>query len=319
MKRALYFAVIYLASLLVGTLVFATFFMLSCNLTMFVTGLSSSFFSIHFFTTGILLSIPLVCVITQILLILYMIRHPKSQLISLIMYAIFGVFSWLVLIPTDLKLIARYESDNLSPRIEATSPGIFRKESNGVFYFSRLNDDGTADGIFLDTTGYLGQEGAVLPLFNFSVKTESAYPYSDILIKNSLQPSPLVIYPFAVYTSILTAAQYSSSLGFLSWLAFASLGLALLAVYGIQFLSSWKLANVACVITAAAAVAMINYFYYMNYLPEVLKEVAQKLSEFTGAKDPLIILINFIISVLFIGFGIFMGIYRLNGSWESEE
>lgn len=320
MKRALYLAVIYLASMFVGTLVFATLFMFSCNLTMFVTGLPSSFFSLHFFMTGILLSLPLVCIIVEILLVLYLIRHPKHQLISLIMYVVFGVATWLVLIPTDFKLISRYESDVVSSRIEASSAGVFRKESNGVFYFSKINEDKTADGVFLDTTGYLGQEGAVLPLFNFSVKTESAYPYSDIIIKNSLQPSSLVIYPFSVYNAIITAGQYSASLGFFAWLAFASLGLALLSVYGIQFASSWKLANVACVITAAAAIIMINYFYYMNFLPDVLKEVASKLAEFSGLKDPLIILINIILSIIFIGFGVFMGIYRLKGNvLESNE
>ena len=96
------------------------------------------------------------------------------------------------------------------------------------------------------------------------------------------------------------------------------MGLALLAVYGTQFLSSWKLANVACVIISAVAVLVINYLYYMNIMPGIFKELAGKLSNFTGLKDPLIVLINLIISLLCIGIGIFMGIYRLKGV-ESEE
>lgn len=321
MKRALYFAVIYLASMFVGTIVFATLFMFSCNLNMFVTGLSVSIFSLHFFMTGVLLSIPLVCILIQILLILYIIRHPKSQVISLIIYSVFGLISWLVIIPMDLKLVSRYESDAISSRIEASSTGIFRKEANGVYYYTRIEEDGTADGLFLDTTGYLGQEGAVVPLFDIPVKNESAFPYSDILIKNSLQPPVLVTYPLSIYNALLTAAQYSSSLGILAWLAFASMGLALLAVYGIQFMSSWKLANVAFVICSAFAILFINYLYYMNILPDILKEIAVKLSGFTGLKDPLIVLINIIIALLCVGIGIFMGIYRLKGVsiMESEE
>lgn len=321
MKRALYFAVIYLASMFVGTIVFATLFMFSCNLNMFVTGLSVSIFSLHFFMTGVLLSIPLVCILIQILLILYIIRHPKSQVISLIIYSVFGLISWLVIIPMDLKLVSRYESDAISSRIEASSTGIFRKEANGVYYYTRIEEDGTADGLFLDTTGYLGQEGAVVPLFDIPVKNESAFPYSDILIKNSLQPPVLVTYPLSIYNALLTAAQYSSSLGILAWLAFASMGLALLAVYGIQFMSSWKLANVTFVICSAFAILFINYLYYMNILPDILKEIAVKLSGFTGLKDPLIVLINIIIALLCVGIGIFMGIYRLKGVsiMESEE
>ena len=321
MKRALYFAVIYLASMFVGTIVFATIFMFSCNLNMFVTGLPVSFFSLHFFMTGTLLSIPLVCILIQILLILYVIRHPGCQILSLIIYAVFGLVSWIFIIPMDLKLISRYESDVVSSRIVASSTGIFRKESNGVYYYTRINEDGTADGLFIDTTGYTGQEGAVVPLFDIPVKNESAFPYSDILIKNSLQPPLLVTYPLSVYNALLTAAQYSASLGFLAWLAFASMGLALLTIYGTQFLSSWKLANVACVITSAFVILFINYLYYMNILPDILKELAEKLSNLTGLKDPLIVLINVIIALLCTGAGIFMGIYRLRGVsiMESEE
>ena len=93
MKRVLYFAVIYAASFLIGTLVFATLFMFSCNLTMFVTGLPGSFFSLDFFLHGVLLSVPLVCVVIQILLILYLIRHPNCQLISFVLYVVFGLFA----------------------------------------------------------------------------------------------------------------------------------------------------------------------------------------------------------------------------------
>lgn len=321
MKRVLYFAIIYLASIVIGTLIFATLFMFSCNLNMFVTGLPSSFFSLHFFMTGILLSVPLVCVLIQILLVLYIIRHPKCHILSLIIYALFGLLSWLVFIPIDIKLISRYESDVVSSRVEASSAGVFRKEASGVYYYTRIDDDGSADGLFLDTTGYLGQEGAVLPLFDVSVKNESAFPYSDILIKNSLQPPLLVTYPLSIYNALLTAGSYSSSLGFLAWLAFASMGLALIAVYGIQFLSSWKLANVVSVIVCAFGVLFINYLYYMNILPELLKELSTKLSNLTQIKDPLIILINILITLVFIVFGIFMGIYRLRGSsiLESDE
>ena len=321
MKRVLSFAVIYIASMLVGTFIFATLFMFSCNLTTFVTGLPASFFSLHLFMTGIFLSVPLVCVLIQVLFVLYLIRHPKSQIVSLIMYAIFGLVSWLVLIPMDLELIARYDSDTVSSRVEASSAGVFRKEASGIFYYSHIDEDGTADGVFLDTEGTFNQEGTVVPLFDVTVKNESAFPYSDILLKDSLQPPALVIYPMQVYSALLTAAQYSSSLGIFAWLAYASLGLALLSIYGLQFASSWKLASVSVVVSAAGVIIFVNYLYYMSILPSVFKEVAAKLAELTGAKDPLIVLTNLIIAALLLVFGVFMGIYRLKGTsvLESEE
>ena len=321
MKRALYFVIIYLVSLLVGTLVFATLFMFSCNLSMFVTGSATSFFSLHFLMSGIMISFPLVAVLTQILLILYMIRHPKNQLISMILYLIFGALSWLLLIPTDLKLITRYEADSIHARVEATSSGIFRKEKNGIFYYSRIDEKNRADGIFIDTTGSLGTQGTVMPFFDSPVSNESAFPYSDSLIKDSLQVPKLVTYPLAIYNAILTSANYSVSLGIFAWLGFASLGLALLAMYSVQFASSWKLANVAILITVTLCIVLVNYLYYMNILPDILREISFKLTEFSGIKDSLIIAINLLISVLLFIFGIFMGIYRLRGNalLESEE
>ena len=321
MKRVLSFAAIYIVSMILGTFCFATLFMFSCNLMMFVTGLPASFFSLHYFMTGIFLSVPLVCALIQILFILYTIRHPKNQFVSLVMYLLLGVVSWLVLIPMDLELINRYESDTVSARVEASSAGVFRKEASGIFYFSRIEDDGTADGVFIDTEGALNREGAVVPLFDFTVKNGSAFPYSDILVKDSLQPPELVMYPMQVYSALLTAAQYSASLGFFNWLAFASLGFALLSVYGLQFMSSWKLASVTCAVTAAAVIVFANYLYYMNILPSVFKEVAEKLSELIGVKDPLIVLANLIIAALLAVFGVFMGIYRLRGAsvLENEE
>ena len=130
MKRALYLTVIYLASMFIGTLVFATLFLLSCNLSMFVTDLSSTFFSLHFFTIGLLISFPIVCILVQVLLVLYFIRHPGKQILSLVLYAVFGLLSWIAFIPTDMKLLTKYYDghDILSARVSAVSSGVFREE-----------------------------------------------------------------------------------------------------------------------------------------------------------------------------------------------
>jgi len=58
----------------------------------------------------------------------------------------------------------------------------------------------------------------------------------------------------------------------------------------------------------------------MNIMPDFFKEIAFKLSELTGAKDPLIILINLIITAVFAVFGLFMSLYRFgNSNSEIEE
>ena len=352
MKRIISFFLIYIGAMLFLTLGFAILFMFSCNLTSFVTGVSSSFFSLNFFMTGILTSLPLVCVIVHVLLIFYLIRHPSQRIISTVLYAALGVLSWLIIIPADLNLMAHYEKDTVNTRVEKTSAGVFRKEENGVYYYSRIyetpenfitknpskivlykqknpnqqaepkktdlakkdsqkNQMGAlADGIFIDTVGLSNKEEAIIPFFAQPVKNESAFPYSDILIKNSLEPPFLVTYPLAIYNALLTSASYASSLGFFAWLLFASLGLTLLSIYGVQFLSSWKFANVISVIFALVVVVLANYFYYMGVLPDRLKDFSLKLSNLTGIKDSFIVLANLVFSAIFIIFGVFMGIYR---------
>ena len=360
MKRVLSFFVIYIGAMVFLTLAFATLFMFSCNLTSFVTGLSSSFFSLNFFMRGILTSVPLVCVIVHALFIFYLIRHPSKKILSTILYAALGALSWFIIIPADLNLISTYEKNSEPTRIEASSPGIFRNEENGVYYYSRIYEnpesfitknpskiilytqknqksdsdaeknlshkhleDGKspslADGVFIDTTGLSDNEEAIIPFFGVEVKNESAFPYSDILIKNSLETPFLVTYPLAIYNALLTAASYATSLGFFAWLMFASLGLALLSVYGVQFLSSWKFANVISVICALALVVLVNYFYYMGILPDQLKDFSTKFANLTGLKDSFIVLVNLIFSAIFIIFGFFMGIYRFGTASDDTD
>lgn len=318
MKRALSFIIIYVASMTAGSLLLATLFMCSCNLTMLVTGLRSFFFSPQLFLTGLLTSFPLVCVLTHILLVLYVIRHPAKKIVSLILYAALGAVSWLVLIPADLHLISRHENDIVSTRTDASSAGFFRAEDNGIVYYSRVGD-GTADGLFIDTVGVKSQENKVVPFFNAPIKNDSAFPYSDILIKNSLRPPLLVAHTLAVYSSLLAVARHSHSLGFFAWLAFASVGLALLSVYGLQSASSWRLANVIFVMCATFAILALNYLYYQNIMPDALRDAAAKLAEFTGAKDSLVIIINLFISAVFIVSGVFMGIYRYGTAVSDSE
>ena len=313
MKRALSLGIVFFGSCIVGTILFAVLFMFSCDLSMFVTGLSSSFFSLHFFLTGLLIAFPLACIISQVLFVLYLIRHHGGMLLPLIMHIVFGLMIWLLFIPVDLHLISRYGSDDISTRVSETSAGVFRKEDHGIFYYSRVSEEGLTDGIFIDTSGFLGQEGSVIPFFDVPFNNESAFPYSDIIIKNSIQPPAIVTFPLTIYGAVLTAAQYSESSGFLHWLAFASMGLALIAVFGVQFASSWKLASASSVVSTAIAIIFINYLYYMNIMPGLFKEISAKLSQVFGAKDPLIILINLFLFVLLVVFGVFMGIYRERG------
>lgn len=314
MKKALSIICIYILVCVFCTAALATLFMFNADILSYVTDVPSKLFSLDAFLYGLAVSFPLTSSAALFAVVLLMIRNRGSQILSLIFYVALGAATWLFLIPFSLSSLSDFESQNASAnfRKAATSAGIFREYENGVFYNSRILENGNADGIFIDTTGFLGEEGKITSFYDSPVNNEAAYPYSDILIKNALEPPKYVTYPLAVYTSLLTAAENSYRNGWSSWLCFASFALALLATYGLQFLSSWRLCSALSVATGQILIVFVNYFYYMGYFPSGLKQLEPIISKVIPVSDgnSLILAVNFLIAALLVLFGIVMGIYR---------
>lgn len=319
MKKSFTLIGLYFLLLVFGTALFASIFMISADLTTVVTGQNISFFSLPFFLEGIQLSFPLACMVSFVLLIMYLIRHPGKQIAAMITYAVLGILTWTVMLPIDLKSFETSDDVVAKARKLTTSTGVFRKEGRGVYLFTNINEDGTVAGVYIDVNGFSDPDGNVLTFERLEVQNENAFPYSDVLIKDSIQPPQFVTYPLAVYSSILIAAENSCSKGFFSWLCFASIGFALLSVYGIQFFSSWKLASALNVLTAALVIVFINYFYYIDFYPNALKEFSNFLSKYLTVNDPLIVFINILLGILMILYGIAMGFYRNKLPDGSEE
>lgn len=222
--------------------------------------------------------------------------------------------TWIVLIPLSLGFLSDLEAENENQNFQSqtTSTGIFRENESGVFYNSRILENGNADGIFIDTSGLSENEEKIIRFYDSPVNNNEAYPYSDILVKNALKPPKYVTYPLEVYTSLLIAAENSHRSGFFAWLFFASFGLALAATYGLQFLSSWRLCSALFVAIGQILIVFINYFYYMGFFPSGLKQLESLISENFpfSIENSLILAVNILISLILVAFGIVMGIYR---------
>ncbi len=301
-----------------GTAVLATLFMFNSDMMSYVTDVSSPLFSLDSFLCGICISFPVVGVAALVSIILFMIRNRKKQLASLAAYVCLGLLTWLVLIPVSLGFFSKFESDENSLRVNKTSAGLFREDARGISYYSRILENGNADGIFIDVSGLLGERGKLSSFYDFPVTNDSAYPYSDILIKNALQPPKYVTYPISLYSSLIIAASNMNYSGFFSWLLFASFGLALLSTYGVQFFSSWRLVSAFSVVAAQILIVFVNYFYYMGYFPPALRQLNMRLSGFVPFENPLILLVNFVIAAILLFYGLAMGIYRYKKSEEAQ-
>lgn len=300
-----------------GTAILATLFMFNADMMSYVTDVPSSLYSLDSFLCGLCISFPVVGAASLVSIILFMIRNRKGQLASLATYICLGLLTWLVFIPVSLGLFSKFEAKETSLRVTKTSAGLFREDASGVSYYSRILENGNADGIFIDVSGLLGEGGKLSSFYDLPVTNDSAYPYSDILIKNALQPPKYVTYPIALYSSLIIVAANTNYSGFFSWLLFASLGLALLSTYGVQFFSSWRLASAFSVIASQILIVFVNYFYYMGYFPSGLRQLNARLSDFVSFENPLILLINFLIAAVLLFYGLAMGIYRYKKSGDS--
>lgn len=322
MKKAFHIILIYLLVCVFGTAALAALFMFNQDMHSYVTDVPSKLFSLQSFLCGASVSFPLTASAALFAVILLMIRNRKNQILSLVIFVCLAAATWIFLIPLSLDFLSDLEAENENQNFQSqtTSIGIFRENESGVFYNSRILENGNADGIFIDTSGLSGNEEKIIRFYDSPVNNSEAYPYSDILVKNALEPPKYVTYPLEVYTSLLTAADNSHRFGFFAWLFFASFGLALAATYGLQFFSSWRLCSALSVATGQILIVFINYFYYMGFFPSSLKQLESLISENLpfSIENSLILAINILISLILVAFGIVMGIYRTRKANLSE-
>ncbi len=314
MKTAVSFIFSFIMMCLVGTVFTALIFMAGKNLMYLVAGQPLSFFSLDFFLQGLFVMFPLICVIAQLLLILYIIRHPAGQILPFIMFTIISFCSWVILIPCDMQLADSYIKKSAVEEKPAPpmTPGYFREEVGGVYYYTRLLENGNADGVLLDVNDRYGsRKGGVYKFYDQKTANASAVPYADVLVKKAVEPSGMISYPMKVYNTLIDTAMKSWKSGFSTWLAFASLGLAFYALYGLQFASSWRLLNSFLILLFGNGISYLNYLIYIEkFFPEFVLAVTEKVS-FISGPNPFIVLVNLVLFIIFAVYGVVMRIYRL--------
>ena len=320
MKTSLSFLISYILVCVAGTLLCASFFMFVKELSYFIVGQTLPLFSLDFFLRGVFYSFPGVCMVTQLLLVLYIIRHPANHFFPLITYTILAIVSWAVLIPCNFKLFDAYEKVADTGSVKTVlSTDYFREDCGGVFYYSCVRDSERADGLFIDTKGYTGENSAVVPFVDAVIPENKSLEFSDVLIKNAVKTPSMISYPVHLYKAFFEKARKCWNTGILAWISFASVGLAIASLYGLQFFSSWRLLNSLLIFVAGAGVLFLNSLFYEEGRFERLSSL---LSDGILAKipldNPLVVLLNFLIFVICLVYGIIMGLVRSKKE-DSEE
>lgn len=304
----------YIAFSLVGTVAAGFIYMLSCDLTFLVVGQPLKFFNAVFFIRGMLVSFPLIQIVSLIALALYNVRHnrhPKSKALT---YWMIGLLSWLVLIPFSLNLTGKYdryiaENENPAQTKPPLSTGIFRQEAGGIFYFSRVNENGTADGLFIDLTGITGEKGQIVRFVNSIIDADFSNQFADTIIRDAIKLPNVILVPLKIYSSFLQKANSALGNGFLTWLLFSSFGFLLLSCSAFENLSVWKLINGISIVFMEFFICFMNFCFWEGFIFagssfSWQENLSLSPGIFYNSENPLLITVNLILFVIIFLLGI---------------
>lgn len=323
MKTAFSMIIYFLIASIAGLIGAASIYMICCDLTLLVCGEGLSIFNGHFFVRGMIVSFPFVLTFVLGLVIYYCLRHTEHHFIRLFSYIIMCAFTWLVLIPLSFDLGDKYENA-FSERYEipVLSTGFFRPESGGIWYFSRIQQNGTADGLFIDLAGISGERGSVIKFSSEKIDDAFNGQFADTLIRDAIKLPFVVIAPLEMYSTVIEKGKVAWSRGFGAWLVFLTFALALSSVVAFEYISSWRLINGLIILLAAGIICSVNYIYYHGIIfrgtaetwIQLFEQAAEKHTGFVHnmlmAEEPLLAAINFALFIILLFTGIILYILR---------
>jgi len=281
--------------------------MLYGNLTTLVANQADNFFSYKMLIPGVIVSFPLACILALFFLILLEIRRADSSAVRLGLYIITGLCVWCVFIPFDLHKSVAYiqEAAMEENNNELLTSGLFRKNPDGTIeYYSRVSAAGYADGILIDVNGIAGEKGCVIPFKGKDINIYSEDVFADSIIREGAQISSVVAVPLNIYAELMINGTNCWLKGVWSWISFAAMGLALMSLYGLKNISSWKLLNAFLIVLAGVCVALLNYLYFCG---EVFNGIAVEWARFFAAwpiDNPFILCLNLVLIIAFSAIGI---------------
>lgn len=318
MKTALNLLISYLSICICGIALCALLYMVCEGLGASVVGQPMLFFSFALFKKGLIFSTPIVCVFTNMHMILKVLRINTSRkhsvasidrnlVVGFLFYLLVTAVSWFVLFPLAISLGDSFSASGAVSMNQA-STGYFRKADSGIIYFyTKVHENGKADGVLYDTYSKDSTSSDAVSFSELSTSSVASYPYSDVLVKNAIKTPKDISYCLKIYQTIVRQAKASWGKGMFSWILFSSIALALVSMFGLQFTSSWRLLNTLGIFLATACVFFLNYLYYADMMPNFFMDL-DYLVKFVEHSS--VVIMNLLIFALCTVFGIIMCVHR---------
>lgn len=304
-KQGLKIIPLYIVTVVIGTVVCAVAYSLYSLCTHMVAGATVQIFNLKYFLDGVFIFSPAILILSGLLTCAYLIRHPPTSAFPTIMYMIIYAVFWIILMPLNFKLA---DSFNLGQKESASSPvklsdGFFRETSQEyIYYYTSVSDKNVVDGVCLAP-----KDNQSVYAFT-DVQLPAASDFSDPLIKKTVQMPQVLEVLSKWFNSFISIARTSCTQGTLSWLCFASVGLALLSVVGLRQISKWRLIDLVLVIGVTAGILVLNILGYTNSFMDPLKAKVDGIVP--NLNNPLLVLLNIIICIICLCIGIIVSAKR---------
>ena len=266
MKKALKLALIYLSSLIVGTVIGTILYSLYLNLLGFVAHREVNLFNDAEIFQALFYVMFCMLVLILPLVSYYRIRHPGGVL-QFVVYLFLCILTWALLMPASFKLrdfCTRKFSHDV--KTESLSPNYFRQVDDDVYFFTRefkSQEKGRAPEapvIIIDTKENGIVEYKTMGDYPNLDINKKALPFREIQLKKIFgeQESPIP-FDFKLLRSMIEGG-YSWSLTHL--LTLFSFVLLLCSVYGVTNLFDWRLLNTIMLLVITAAIITLNSVYF---------------------------------------------------------
>lgn len=251
MKNALFIFIVFVILSIVMTLVVTLAVFLIMSSFSMIAGERLVFLEFSSFFQILMQCLPFCLVLACLGLIFYFIRHPEKSIFPKLVYFLLGLGIWLFFIPFLISLQKPVKTIDAESNQRLLSTGFFRNTNNSIDFITKILPNSDAQGVRITNTNemesfyfdesYLNKSLQIDPLFE---KTVQLTPILEVLKE---------FYIFAQKEVLLSLEQ-----GYLAYLMFASFGFALLSIFFIKHLSSWKLINISFVVALFVFICKLN-------------------------------------------------------------
>ena len=252
MKKSFWLVLVFFVFFLLLVLAVSFFSMLAENCIHMKVGVKTDFFNGTYFLNGCIRYLPWCAIISLLMLALYIIKHKFSIPQFIVPYYILALLVWMLVIPGCSFL---YDSVQQSypvplPDTENLSTGYFREDGEYLTYVTGTSD---ASGemwrrkVFSEPAAVDGIKGDT---------------FADSLIEKVIKAPDWGTFVHEKCLLLKKVCSSSLSLGYFSYILFATMGFALSSVIFLCKLSSWRLVNGLSVILVFALIISSNICFY---------------------------------------------------------